>query len=65
MNWAQLFHVWLDAPRETLAVVNRGRKGDKVVFSSGRREREGLVIVFLMTLFQYFLHADNLVYFIN
>jgi len=40
MTWAQLFHVWLDALRETLAVVSRGRKCDKVVISSGRKERE-------------------------
>lgn len=65
MNWAQSFHVWLDALRETSAVVSRGRKGDKVVISSGRKERERLVIVLQVILFQYLLHADNLVYFVK
>lgn len=33
-----------------MAVVSRGRKGDKVVISSGRKEREERVVIVLQVI---------------
>lgn len=64
MNQALLFHVWLEALGETLIVVSKGIKDDKIVISS--REKRGMVIIVLQViLFQYLLHTGNLVYFIT
>lgn len=49
--------------RETLVVVRRGMKDDKIVISS--REKRGIVIIVVQViLLQYLLHAGNFLYFI-
>lgn len=64
MNQALLFHVWLEALGETLVVVSKGIKDDKIVISS-RKKRGMVIIVLQVILFQYLLHTGNLVYFIT